>query len=208
MKDEYVELIINFCNKYKCFSSLDRATFTKALKNTENSGVGLSKELGVSDNYMSKEFRRKLPVEIKEELALTNKTNWLLKILLYYDRCPICNNIKNSLDSATCSYSCSNTLFRSGSNNGNYKGTNYTTICFSYHKKECVVCKESNIVEVHHLDEDHTNNNPTNLIPLCPTHHQYWHSRYKFLIEDRVIDYAKNFKINENCFNYTIFSGS
>lgn len=69
----------------------------------------------------------------------------------------------------------------------------YATICFAYHKKECIICGEQNIVEVHHFDEDHDNNDPSNLIPLCPTHHQYWHSRYKYMIETVVTDYHKRF---------------
>lgn len=69
----------------------------------------------------------------------------------------------------------------------------YRTICFAHHKKQCVICSESLIVEVHHLDENSQNNSPENLIPLCPTHHQYWHSRYKYLIQDNILDYIKNF---------------
>lgn len=55
----------------------------------------------------------------------------------------------------------------------------YTTVCFRYHKKECIVCGEDKIVAVHHNDCNHYNNDPKNLVPLCPTHHQYVHSKYK-----------------------------
>ena len=68
--------------------------------------------------------------------------------------------------------------------------TQYRTICFNHHEKQCVICGEEKIVEVHHLDHDKANNNPSNLIPLCPTHHQYWHSKFKSLIEDAVWCYA------------------
>lgn len=120
--------------------------------------------------------------------------------------CPVCSSkfetLKNSPDEKrTCSYSCSNTLFRSGENNGNYKSvekrieeglTNektYREICFAFHEKKCVVCEESLIVSVHHMDENHENNDPENLIPLCPTHHVYWHSSHRHLIEDKVYSY-------------------
>lgn len=43
---------------------------------------------------------------------------------------------------------------------------------------------------VHHLDENKKNNNYKNLIPMCPTHHQYMHSRHKYLIEDEVNEYV------------------
>jgi hypothetical protein len=92
----------------------------------------------------------------------------------------------------TCSHSCSNTHFRSGPSNPNWKEDSYRSTCFYHHKKECVVCGESNIVDVHHLDENNKNNSPSNLIPLCPTHHMYWHSRHKHLIEQQVLEYAQN----------------
>lgn len=47
---------------------------------------------------------------------------------------------------------------------------------------------------VHHFDENKKNNTKENLIPLCPTHHQYWHSRYRFLVEGKIVKYIKNFK--------------
>jgi hypothetical protein len=112
--------------------------------------------------------------------------------------CPICEQIFNTSlgsprEKTTCSHSCANSYFRSGINNPNWKESSYRTTCFHYHKKECVVCKESKIVEVHHLDEDNTNNSPENLIPLCPTHHQYWHSKYKVEIEHTILEYIKNY---------------
>lgn len=69
--------------------------------------------------------------------------------------------------------------------------TNYRTICFTHHKKECVVCGEDRIVSVHHYDENHNNNDPNNLVPLCPTHHQYVHSGYKDLVIDKINDWMK-----------------
>ena len=109
---------------------------------------------------------------------------------------------KRGLEQKTCSRSCSNTQYRSGSNNGNWKhpdqrsdwDVRYRTRCFDHHKKECVVCGESNVVAVHHMDEDHSNESPENLIPLCPTHHVYWHSRYRSLIEAQVFKYIEDWK--------------
>ena len=93
--------------------------------------------------------------------------------------CLVCSKvIKNYKTSrGTCSRSCANTLFRSGENNPNWKGK-YQSICFKYHEKKCVVCGENKIVAVHHYDHNHNNNDPKNLIPLCPTHHTYVHSRF------------------------------
>lgn len=92
----------------------------------------------------------------------------------------------------TCSCACSNTYFRSGINHGNIK--QYRTICFLYHKKECIICKENIIVEAHHYDRNNKNNKPDNLIPLCPTHHKYYHSRHRILINNKIDKYRDNFK--------------
>lgn len=117
--------------------------------------------------------------------------------------CPICSkvfiaNVGQKREKTVCSRACSNTYFRSGKNNPNWKSPedkkDYRSICFEAHKKECIVCKENLIVAVHHYDENHDNNSSDNLIPLCPTHHQYWHSKYKYIIEDQVNNYIIYFK--------------
>jgi hypothetical protein len=69
----------------------------------------------------------------------------------------------------------------------------YRQLCFRYHKKACVVCGEDKIVAVHHLNEDHSDNRPENLIPLCPTHHQYVHSRYKKLVQPIIVEYLRTY---------------
>jgi HNH endonuclease len=110
-------------------------------------------------------------------------------------KCPICDTIFVS-SAATCSYSCANKHFKTGKNNGNWKEDSYQSTCFESHKKECVICGETKIVAVHHLDHNHKNNDPENLIPMCPTHHQYWHSRYRELVEPKVRAYIENWKNN------------
>jgi hypothetical protein len=95
--------------------------------------------------------------------------------------------IKRHRYASTCSKKCSNYTFSRRRNLFSYR-----TICFRAHKKECCICGEENIVEVHHLDGDNKNNTPENLIPLCPTHHQYWHSKFKHLIEKQVLEYIRN----------------
>ena len=112
-------------------------------------------------------------------------------------RCPVCDSvIKNYKTSkGTCSRACANTFFKSGENNGNWKGSQYQTLCFTKHKKECIICKEDKIVAVHHMNEDHEDNRIENLIPLCPTHHQYMHSRYKEEILPKVEEYIEKFKL-------------
>lgn len=70
----------------------------------------------------------------------------------------------------------------------------YTTIAWRHHEKKCVVCDEQLIVAVHHYDENHHNNDPANLVPMCPTHHQYMHSRFKSMISEVVDSYVEQFR--------------
>lgn len=112
-------------------------------------------------------------------------------------KCPVCKSVfevKPRSKKKTCSYSCSNTYFRSGSNNGNWDDDNYTSTCFLFHKKKCVCCSEKNIVAVHHYDHDHSNNDPRNLVPLCPTHHSYVHSSFAYLVLPKIVEYVKAFR--------------
>lgn len=114
--------------------------------------------------------------------------------------CPVCGVQFKTKSGAprekmTCSYKCSNTHFRSGTNNGNWKSDeecSYATLCWRYHKKCCAVCNECLVVEIHHYNGDHEDNRPENFVPLCPTHHQYWHSRHRGLIQAKIDEYMKN----------------
>jgi hypothetical protein len=91
----------------------------------------------------------------------------------------------------TCSHACSNKHFRHLRNKPE-RYTSYRTICWEHHDKICIVCGEDKIVEVHHVNEDHNDNRPENLIPLCPTHHQYVHSRYRDEVQPLIDEYIKN----------------
>ena len=116
-------------------------------------------------------------------------------------KCPVCLDLfetkkghKN--EKTTCSHACSNTYFRTGRKNGKWKSdaeVKYTTLCWRYHEKKCIVCGEDKIVAVHHYDENHENNEVSNLIPLCPTHHIYYHSRYRTEIQKQVDEYRLAF---------------
>lgn len=98
-----------------------------------------------------------------------------------------------SKDNYFCSRSCANSV------GGRAKAlihhpdeiANYRTVAWRHHKKECIICGEKNIVAVHHLNEDHSDNDPGNLVPMCPTHHQYMHSRFRYLIQEQVDKYVE-----------------
>lgn len=71
----------------------------------------------------------------------------------------------------------------------------YAVVCFRHHEKKCIVCGEEKIVAVHHNDWVHTNNDPENLIPMCPTHHQYVHSKYREEVQPIIDKYIRDWKI-------------
>ena len=82
--------------------------------------------------------------------------------------------------SCACSYN--NSHFRLKENNPNWKGGKvgskaYTIIAYRTYKKACAVCgnEDVDVLEVHHIDCDHFNNDPDNLIILCANHHAKVH---------------------------------
>jgi hypothetical protein len=50
--------------------------------------------------------------------------------------------------------------------------------------EKCVICGFDKVVDLHHLDENKKNNSLSNLIGLCPNHHQMLHN-FKFRKEIR-----------------------
>ncbi len=160
----------NFLNNYFSINAL-----LKGLKLPSNGSQARKIKKIIKDHSLNiDQFRLRNP---KRKFELISKI------------CPVCfKEFKTSKGSkkekTVCSHGCSNTFFRSGSNNPNWKinrvgikhgSTVYRRVCFEYYPYECLVCQESKVVEVHHLDKDTNNNKIENLVPLCQTHHAYIH---------------------------------
>jgi len=62
------------------------------------------------------------------------------------------------------------------SENNPLRSQGYRAIASKNHELKCVVCDFDSIVDIHHIDENHKNNDPTNLVCLCPNHHRMYHS--------------------------------
>lgn len=82
--------------------------------------------------------------------------------------------------SCACSYN--NSHFRSGENNPNWKGgkfngSEHCKIAYRNYKSFCAVCNcnDPDVLEVHHIDLNHKNNDLNNLIILCANHHSKVH---------------------------------
>ena len=122
--------------------------------------------------------------------------------------CPVCETTFTVAQGAakekiTCSHSCANTYFRSGSDAGNFTGKNYRVLCFENHNKCCVIegCSETQAIDVHHIDENHSNNDLENLVPLCRNHHFHWHfgtDESKLRVKEQVYKYMKRWKQKDN----------
>ena len=180
-----------------------------------NSKSEICRKLGIHNNGTNFKKIDNLVLEYGLKFESFRKSkNHIIKYEKIEKVCSVCgNNFEtqkgHKKEKETCSHACANTFFRSGKNNPNYKdigqygvknrnySRKYREICFNNHKHECVVCGENLMLDVHHFDGDKKNNKPENLIPLCATHHNYWHSNYKYLIEEKVLHYVKEY-INEN----------
>lgn len=97
------------------------------------------------------------------------------KYKLCNKQCPVCDKQfktkkGHSREATTCSRSCSNAYFKDRRWHQK-RISNYRTICFRHYKKECVICEFNAVVDVHHIDNNHENNAPENLAPVCRNHH-------------------------------------
>ena len=165
------------------------------IKNSQTVAEAIKKIYGYDNGKSRKKFFELIETN---DLDIKHLRKRELKYPIVSKFCPVCGNEFQTKSGSkgekiTCSYSCSNTHFRSGNSNPNWKDDSYRTTCFYNHKKECIICGENKIVTVHHFDENRNNNSPENLIPLCPTHHQYVHSRYKNDVIDIIVKYRENF---------------
>lgn len=55
--------------------------------------------------------------------------------------------------------------------------------CFYAANGCCRVCgcdKRTNVIDVHHIDNNHNNDNPANLVVLCRSHHRKAHTQGGF----------------------------
>lgn len=88
---------------------------------------------------------------------------------------------RSNKEQITCSKGCSNSIFRSGRNNGNYNTGigSYRKIAFDVYPHKCARCGYENILalEVHHKDKNRNNNSIENLEILCCNCHTIKHKQ-------------------------------
>jgi len=152
-----------------------------------NNGYGLRKVCDLIQNY-------NVDITHFSHKAAINKFQRKYEIIT--KKCPVCEKefetqLGHTREKRTCSHSCSNTFFRSGKDNPNWKDEKsewgYRKICFSVWKGKCILCGFDMVVDVHHLDKNHSNNSINNLVPLCPNHHKAIHTKkYGKIVEQQI----------------------
>lgn len=140
------------------------------LLNYPINSTGIRKAKRVCESFDTTHFGKR-PQQLKYK--------WIKK------ECPVCSSVfrtqkDHPKEKRTCSYSCSNTFFRSGTSNPNWVNgaSSYRNIALEHYGPRCNQClwdKEVKILQVHHKDRDRSNNCLENLEILCPTCHDYEH---------------------------------
>jgi len=67
----------------------------------------------------------------------------------------------------------------------------YKSVAKRNHINECIICGFDKIIDAHHINENHNDNRPENLVFLCPNHHRLYHSRYKNEIQPHIEKYVE-----------------
>lgn len=62
----------------------------------------------------------------------------------------------------------------------------YTSIAKQHYDEKCIVCGFDEVVDVHHIDENRQNNDPKNLVFLCPNHHALLHRKQASLVKSSI----------------------
>lgn len=122
------------------------------------------------------------PIEDHKKLCKICKTDFIFKGRI---------RTKEYERALFCSRSCANTRTKWW----NVNATHYRTIALRHHAEKCVICGFNKIVAIHHIDENKKNNSPDNLIPLCPNHHEMYHSnKWKNEIKPYIDEWQDSFR--------------
>jgi len=139
--------------------------------------------------YYTEEYKQKQAAKIDRrfgpKINHTKQCAACEKEFLYLGR----KNTKQFNEARFCCRSCANNRQEWWNENA----THYATIAFQHHERRCVICGFDKVVAVHHIDENKKNNDPSNLIPLCPNHHEMYHSRWKPEVEPFIKEWQNKF---------------
>lgn len=141
--------------------------------------------------YHTEEYKQKQDAKIDKLFG---------PVMNHVKYCQCCNkefifigrlNTKQYEKSKFCSRSCANNRQAWWKNNA----THYKTIALQHYDHKCVICGFDKIVAIHHIDENKKNNDPKNLIPLCPNHHEMVHSKWKEEVKPYIIKWQEQWAV-------------
>jgi hypothetical protein len=110
----------------------------------------------------------------------------------------VSSNNKEQQKQITCSHACSGAYVEFKNKRVANKvgvASSYPLVAKKYGLNCCCICDEKEVIDIHHLDEDRTNNDISNLVALCPTHHAYMHRGKQYLIFDKLIEHLDTRKL-------------
>lgn len=89
--------------------------------------------------------------------------------------------------SKSCACSFNNSLLRSKENNPNWKDGGYVKVAYNTYSSVCSICGFDDVdaLQIHHIDQNRSNNEVDNLIILCANHHSLVH-RGTLIISDQI----------------------
>jgi len=91
--------------------------------------------------------------------------------------CPRCKRVLPLKGKGLCG-GCYNSTYRleyqKALNNMKLYGLDYEV--YKKITEKCIICEFDKFVVLHHLDQDRKNNSTSNLVGLCPNHHQMLHT--------------------------------
>ena len=144
--------------------------------------------------YHTKEYKEKQKEKADRKFGL---------IIDHHKTCAVCGKefiyrgrLKTKLyeNAKHCSRSCANSRQSWWNKEDNeYRSNSYRAIAKRHHDLKCVICGFDKIVAIHHIDENKKNNEPSNLIPLCPNHHEMVHSKWKEEVDPYIKDWQSRF---------------
>ncbi len=141
--------------------------------NRDISKVNEAKKLG-RKSYCSKQCQNSAQTK-KQAFKCSNCDKDIYKIPAEIKK----SKSGNAFCGRSCAISFNNHKYKIGENHPNYKNGRqaYRKLAFSLKEAKCEICGYSNkaILQVHHKDEDRSNNSIDNLEILCPTHHSERH---------------------------------
>lgn len=79
-----------------------------------------------------------------------------------------------SKDKYFCTRTCANSV-GGRAKRDKYGISQYVTVANMFYKRQCAVCGVTDVLDVHHIDENRKNFHPSNLIFLCPNDHARLH---------------------------------